>query len=132
MIYPPSKRAEAHKVIDTILDAGKRARVERVAERRSNNQNKYCHGVVFTVFAFELGWTLDEAKQYFKGLFLSYEKDGQRFVRETRSLTTKEFEVFMEQCRTHSSKSHGIYIPLPNELTEEDWLRLEEMDKYLH
>ena len=131
MIFQPSKRDEAHKSLDVIFDAGRRAKVERVPERRSNNQNRYMHGVVFTLFAYELGWTLDEAKQYFKGQFLTYEKDGHTFVKETKSLDTKQTEHFLDKCRTEASK-HGIYIPVPNELTEEDWLRLEEYDRRLH
>ena len=89
------------------------------------------HGVVFSIFAIHLGWTLDEAKQYFKKTFLSYEKEGVKFVKETKKLNVQEMEIFLECCRVHAIKEHDCYIPVPNEVTQEMLEEIYKHEKYL-
>lgn len=131
MIFNKFQRKQAHEYIDKLFDLEKTINVDQIRNRRSLNQNAYAHGVVFTTFAIEMGWTVDEAKQYFKKTFLSYEKDGNTFVKETRNLDTKEMEIFLESCRVHASKEHKCYIPQPNEVTEEMLKELSYYDKYI-
>jgi hypothetical protein len=131
MIAKPNDRSKAIEYLNFLFDKGKSVKIESVSGKRSLSENAYMHGVVFTVFAVELGWLLDEAKQYFKKLFLSYEKHGQKFERETSKLDVKEMEHFLECCRTHSLKEHGIRIPLPNEVTDEVLEELIKYQKYL-
>jgi hypothetical protein len=131
MIFKPTQREKAHEFLDDIFNLDKNAKIEKSRKLRSLNQNNYLHGVVFSTFAIEMGWTLAEAKQYFKNKFLQYEKDGQIFVKETSGLDTLGLEKFAESCRVHASKDHACYIPLPNEVTQELINEIEKYSKYI-
>jgi hypothetical protein len=132
MIYNKQTQKEAHIYIDLLLEKDEKVNIEKVRKIRSNPQNRYLHGILFGTFAVELGWNIDEAKQYFKKLFLTYEKDGQKFQKETSKLNTKELEEFAENCRVHASMSHGIYIKKPNEVDESDYLEMAKYAKYIN
>lgn len=94
---------------------------------RSNSQNKYFHGPVLdalvNLFNEEFGYTRDETKEIVKYKFLrDYKeiknKDGSteimEYVKPTSSLTTVEFEKFMEEVRMWASQL-GCDIKEPNE-----------------
>lgn len=84
---------------------------------RSNQQNRYAHGVVFKLIADATGYTVDEAKEAMKWQFLREEHDIlPPTVRSTSSLNTMEMEEFIESCRRWASDFLGLYIPLPNEV----------------
>lgn len=131
MIFKKETAKQAHIYLDGLFNSGNNVDISKLHKNRSINQNRYMHGIVFTIFAVDLGWTVDEAKQYFKNKFLKYEKDGQTFVKETRKLNTKEMEDFLECCRVDASKEHGCYIPKPNEVTDEMWLELDKYNKFI-
>jgi len=131
MIFDKNKKSEAIDYLNSLLDKGKKVTVDWIKPLRSNSENRYMHGVVFSIFAIHLGWTLDEAKQYFKKTFLSYEKDGVRFVKETKKLNVQEMEIFLECCRVHAVKEHDCYIPVPNEVTQEMLEEIYKHEKYL-
>lgn len=131
MLFKSSEAEKAHQYLDVLFGKEKSVRIDTVKERRSLSQNRYAHGIVFSVFAIELGWTLDEAKQYFKKKFLTYYKGKEAFVKETKNLNTKEMEDFLECCRVHASKDHGCYIPKPNEVTEDILKEIFKYEKYL-
>ena len=131
MIFDKNKKSEAIDYLNSLLDKGKKVTIDWIKPLRSNSENRYMHGVVFSIFAINYGWTLDEAKQYFKKKFLTYEKDGEIFVKETSKLSVKEIEIFLECCRVHASKDHNCYIPLPNEVTNEMLEEIYKHDKYL-
>lgn len=88
---------------------------EKEKKNRSIQQNKYYHGVVCKLVAGYTGYTPDESHQEMAKLFLSYEKNGKRFVKSTTKLKTVEFEEYMESCRRFAAMELQIYIPLPNE-----------------
>jgi len=131
MIFDKNKKSEAIDYLNSLLDKGKKVTIDWIKPLRSNSENRYMHGVVFSIFAIHLGWTLDEAKQYFKKTFLSYEKDGVRFVKETKKLNVQEMEIFLECCRVHAVKEHDCYIPVPNEVTQEMLEEIYKHEKYL-
>jgi len=131
MIFDKNKKSEAIDYLNSLLDKGKKVTVDWIKPLRSNSENRYMHGVVFSIFAIHLGWTLDEAKQYFKKTFLSYEKDGVKFVKETKKLNVQEMEIFLECCRVHAVKEHDCYIPVPNEVTQEMLEEIYKHEKYL-
>ena len=132
MIFDTNTKQKAFEYLESLFKKDKKVKIEAVKKLRSLSENAYMHGVVFSVFAIDLGWTLDEAKQYFKGLFLTYKKDGVTFVKETSKLDTAEMEHFLECCRTHALKEHQIIIPLPNEVSDEILAEIYKHDKYLH
>ena len=127
MIFTKQNISKAIEQLNFWFDKGLKVKIEAVRPIRSLPQNRYLHGVVFSVLAIELGLTIDEVKQLLKKKFLSYEKTGNTFVKETSKLSTTELEAFVENCRTYSQIEHNCYIPKPNEVTNE---MLEELMKY--
>lgn len=104
--------------------------IKRSKDKRSLNQNKYYWGVIITLFAQHTGYTTNESHQELARLFLGYDHDGKTFTRSTTELDTKEFEKYAEQCRFFMSENLGINVPLPNEITEEGWMQLQNIYNY--
>jgi hypothetical protein len=72
---------------------------------------------VFKLIADATGYSLDEAKDAMRWLFLREEHDIlPPTVRSTTELDTQEFEEFMAACRRWASEFLGLYIPEPNEV----------------
>lgn len=132
MIFDKNHKIEAIEFIDNYFAKDKKVKIEAIKARRSLSQNNYMHGVVFSVFAIDMGWTMNEAKEYFKKLFLSYKKDNQIFTKETSKLDTGEMEHFLECCRIHAIKEHNCKIPLPNEVSDEILMEIYKHEKYLY
>lgn len=82
---------------------------------RSNQQNRYYHGVICKLVADHTGYSPDETHQILAEMFLSYEKDGRTFVTSTTKLKTVKFEAYMEQCRRWAAMELQVYVPMPNE-----------------
>lgn len=84
---------------------------------RSSQQRKYQWGCVYKILErdSEVGYTKDEWHQLLQEMFLSYEKEGKRFVTSTTKLNTKEMEDYFEKVRRFASMEVRCYIPLPNE-----------------
>lgn len=104
--------------------------VNRSKAKRSLNQNRYYWGVIVTLFSQATGYTSNEAHQTLAGYFLKYEKDGKQFVRSTTDLDTKQFEDYAEQCRVFMWQELNVHVPLPNELTEEFLVQMENIYNY--
>lgn len=98
--------------VDLVLKKQKR--------ERSSNQNAYYWAVVIGIVSKEMGVLSEEAHDYLKALFLKRGIDvkGKRYVviGSTASLSTAEFEVYLEQCRMWAARELGANIPLPNEV----------------
>jgi hypothetical protein len=71
MIFTKQNRAKAIEQLDFWFAKGLKVKIDAVRPIRSLPQNRYLHGVVFSIFAIHLGWTLDEAKQLLKQKILS-------------------------------------------------------------
>lgn len=92
---------------------------------RSDNQNRYMHGVVFAMIADEMGeYDLDHVKDLMKHKFLTETtvtktKSGliieEKKTRHTSELDTKEMEDFLERVRFWAKDFLKITIPLPNQ-----------------
>ena len=92
---------------------------------RSNNQNRYMHGLVFKMIAEEMGeYDEDHIKDLMKHKFLTYEvttttKSGQviteQKTKHTSELSTVEMEEFLFKCRHWAREWLKIQIPEPNE-----------------
>lgn len=104
--------------------------INRAKAKRSLPQNKYYWGVVVTLFSQTTGYSSNEAHQTLAGYFLKYEKDGKWFIRSTTDLDTKGFEDYAEQCRVFMWQELNVHVPLPNELTEEFLIQMQNIYQY--
>lgn len=101
--------------------------IQKSKQVRSLPQNKYYWGVVVKVVSQHTGYTSEETHQELARMFLSYENSGKLFVRSTTKLNTLEFEKYAESCRDWAKKEMDVYIPLPNEITEEMYMMLNNI-----
>ena len=115
-----SNDQDKHTAIELIkaVDISKRPYVFELykqVKKRSNTQNAYLH-VCISLFAIEIGLTLDEAKTHLKRncSFMIYEKKGEKFLVHTSKQTSTELTAFIEWIRNYSAKQ-GIYIPSADE-----------------
>jgi len=93
--------------------------VRRRRKRRSTNQNSYYHGVVLKLIADQTGHTPEEVHHWAKSEFLKIQ--GRLLTaRSTTKLSTIEMEEYLAKVRSYASEKLDIYIPLPNEISEED------------
>jgi hypothetical protein len=94
---------------------GKRVNVtiEQWRARRSDEQNRYLHGVVFKALSDHLGYEVEEVKELCKAMFLMQEKDGRQFPRPTSSLNTAEMVAFIERIQRWAAQEFGVVIPDP-------------------
>ncbi len=83
--------------------------------KRTIAQNKYIH-VLFSLFGIEFGYTLDESKTLLKRecSWMTYEKNGKRFLRHTSQMKTDELTKFIDWIRTYSAQA-GLYLLTPEE-----------------
>jgi len=127
MIYRlPDQKYLALKAIENAKE-GYFCEVAKRKVKRSNNQNRYYHGIVIKMFSQEIGQIPEETHQDLAKHFLTYENNGKKYTKSTTQLNTVEFENYLEQCRQLASKHYGMYIPLPNECTEDIY---KELDNY--
>lgn len=96
-------------------------------KKRSLNQNAYYWGVVLKVLSDHTGFNTDETYQEMAKMFLSYQNGAKTFVKSTTRLTTLEFEQYLEKIRQWAQVEMLVRIPLPNEITEEIFMTLENL-----
>lgn len=101
--------------------------IEKAKQIRSLQQNKYYWGVVVKILSQHTGYTSDETHQELARMFLKYENNGKLFVRSTTKLNTAEFEKFTEECRQWAASEMSVHIPLPNEITEDMYMMLNNI-----
>jgi hypothetical protein len=87
---------------------------------RSQKQNRYYFGVICDILSKDTGYLREEIHQLLAKQFLSYENQGEMFVRSTTTLSTAKFEEYLSNCRRFASMELSCYLPLPNE-TEYDY-----------
>ena len=96
---------------------------------RSNNQNRYYWSVVVGILSEETGYDANEIHEMIKRKFLTEHrivkgKKGQVLQLDvdgsTTDLDTKQFEELMSKIRIWASRDLSIYIPEPNEETNEE------------
>lgn len=98
------------------LDGAVEVVIRKFRKQRSNEQNRYFHGVIVKMVADDLGLSPPEAKDMLKMMFLMVERNGIVTLRETSKLSTVEQEEFNEHCRRWAAAERGLSIPLPNEV----------------
>lgn len=92
---------------------------------RSNRQNRYLHSII-ALYAIETGYTLEEMKTVLKREcgFMVYEKNGNKFLRSSAELDTKEMTDFIDWIR-NSAGMNGIYLPSADEAGR-NWDEIEK------
>ncbi len=90
--------------------------VEKWKKDRSDAQNRYYWGVVVKILADELGYFPEEMHDALKLEFLRKESKPLPTVRSTTSLSTEEFEDYLEKVRIMSLTKYEVRIPLPGEI----------------
>lgn len=95
---------------DKLCQDKKEIELKEIRPIRSLQQNKYLH-VLFALFGIEFGYTIDEAKTLLKREcnFMSYEKNGKKFLRHTSQMQTDELTKFIDWIRTYSAQN-GLYL----------------------
>lgn len=103
--------------------------IKKAKNKRSLNQNRYYWSVVVGLVAEHTGYTSQEAHQELAAMFLSYtHENGKRFVKSTTELNTLEFEKYLDKIRIWAATDLGKTIPLPNEITEEVWMQIQNLE----
>ena len=93
--------------------------VRKWKKGRSNNQNRYMWGVCYKIVSEETGHTEDEIHDSLRAMFLMDKSGKFPIVRSSTSLTTVEFEDYLEKVRIFAAEKLNCIIPLPNEIEAE-------------
>lgn len=104
--------------------------VVRSKAKRSLPQNKYYWGVIVALFSQQTGYTSNEAHQTLASYHLKYARNGKAFVKSTTELNTFEFEQYLEKCRLFMWHELNLHVPLPNELTEDFLIQIDNIYNY--
>lgn len=118
MKYDLSNAFEAKKAqnyLDGLIKSEDKVEITKKRAIRSIPQNSYLH-VCITLYAIHFGYTIEESKTHLKRncAFMIYEKEGEKFLKRTRDLDTKELTDFIEWIRAYSAV-HGCYVPTSEE-----------------
>lgn len=115
-----------------------RYEIKKPKSQRSLQLNKYYWKVVIGIFAGELGWSVEDAHDYFKDIFLFSTKElprndvywsGKliRKIKSTTDLSNQEFIQYIKQIQMFSAQQ-GIVIPDPNEADYDAIYKMYKLD----
>ena len=90
---------------------------------RSNLQNRYLRGWIYTPIAEYSGNTPEEVHSIMGIQFLKAKTSSWKaeYVRSTTSLNTAEFSEYTENIRNWMT-TFGLYLPTPEERKQANWL----------
>ena len=126
MVVNPVKNRDKYLfAIKSIDDYDGRVRIEKIAKRRTSNQNSYLH-VLITMFAIEVGNTLSEMKTDLKREcdFMVYRKNSNQYLKRSSDLDTKEMTDWIDWIRNKAGMN-GIYLPTPDDY-HRNWEQIEQ------
>ena len=92
---------------------------------RTIQANKYLH-VLIALYAINTGYTLDEMKIVLKRecYFMTYEKNGVKFLKKSSELNTKELSDWIEWIRNKAGME-GLYLPSAED-HHRNWEEIEQ------
>jgi len=93
-----------------------RLTLSKLGKDRSNSQNRYYHGVVVAILGDHFGEFHDDMHENLAWLFLKVQDKPYPKRASTASLSTSEFEDYLEKVRMWALTEHEVRIPLPNEV----------------
>ena len=101
--------------LETLEGKWVEVKVQKERSQRSLNQNAYYWGVVIELLANTTGYTPDEMHEVCRYQFLkSVNRDGLEYVQSTATLSTVDFEHYLENIKQWAAMLN-IIIPDPNE-----------------
>lgn len=91
-------------------------------KERSNAQNRYMWGVVYTMIAAETGHSTEEIHEFMKSMllprcFVKISTKEQEITKSTSTLSTYEMEEYLEKVRAFAASELNLQIPLPHEIS---------------
>ena len=103
MKYDLTKDTEVKRLkrrLEFLLEKESKVELKEIRKTRTLSQNAYLH-VVITLYGIEYGYTIEESKTLLKRTceFMAYEKNGNKFLKTTRGMDTKEMTEFIESAR---------------------------------
>jgi hypothetical protein len=108
------QRDKARAYLEKLAAKGAQCEIVEKRKPRTQSQNGYYYALI-ALFAVETGYTKEEAHTLVKRkMGLVYEKNGQKFLKSTAKLDTKEMSAYTEKFRNWSAQQ-GIYLPGPDE-----------------
>jgi len=120
-------KTKAAEYLARLSERGKPCEVKEIRPVRSGRSNRY-YWTIVSLFALETGYTKDEAHTTIKRqLGMVYEKNGQRFLKSTSKLDSKEMSDYITRFRDMAGKM-GIYLPSSEELEQGGYI---EADNYI-
>jgi len=121
-------RTRAAAYMNKLIEKGAKIELKQFKPKRSLSQNSYLH-LALSIIANESGYSLAETKTLMKRQYgLMYEKNGQKFLKSTSQLDTKEMTDFIDFLRSFSLEQLGAYILSPEEFLENQFYVLKELD----
>ncbi len=123
----PFQKEKAEKYFARLIEKQETIELKKHAPQRTNPQNAYLHACL-KLFALEYGekqgsvFNMEEIKTLAKRKcpMMFYEKAGEKYLRSSADLDTKEMTDFIDAFRNWSSKEAGIYIPDADEFKENE------------
>ena len=113
-----------------LKEGNKKIELRNVPDNRSLKINSYLH-VVITLYAIHFGYTLNEAKVLLKRNchFMVYEKDGDKFLKETSKMDNLECSNFVDWIRNYGGVN-GCYIISAEEYKQNKFAIDKEINNY--
>ena len=99
--------------------------VQPVPKKRSNNQNAYMWGVVYSTLADWSGQDVNDIHDALCAMFAPPRVVKTKFTGSvvvqgrTSTMSTAEIEEYLTKIRVWALSEHGVNIPLPNEVDYE-------------
>lgn len=112
------KHPDSFRTLIAALKNGTRVNftVSRLFKDRSNNQNRYYWGVVIKMLGEHFGEFSDDMHENVAWMFLKVQDKPYPKRKSTASLSTAEFEDYLQQVRDWAMAEHEVRIPMPNEI----------------
>lgn len=109
------------KVCEKLKNGDYKIDIKTTKKTRSERQNKYYWGYILKTYSEHVGATSKETHDFLREEIISYNYEcpvaGQvrTRVKSTTELSTKEFELYLEQIRARFYEEYRIDMKLPNE-----------------
>ncbi len=131
MIFDLSKEFDARKArerLQRLIEAKAVVDLSQKRKRRSTRANSY-YWAILTFFGIHSGYTPQEIHTVCKRAYgLTYTKNGQKFLRSTKDLDSKEMASYIEWIRNTAAKQ-GVCLASAEEYQEGGWVEIDRFNK---
>lgn len=126
LISNGTMRSNIGQYIKSLPDGSYFYSITKPKRIRSLDENAYYHGVIVKILSDYWGYEPEEVHEILKLTFLSEKKRMKHDRRKkmvviwsTASLSVAEFEQYCEKIRVWAAKEFSVFIPLPNQITDQ-------------